>query len=185
MKSVILYKILGLVCLGIISRLFPHPPNFTALNAIALYSGFYIGSLPIALCTVFSLMLFSDYVFFGLHSSIIFVYTSYGLISLMGQILRFDKSFIYTTILLGLSSLFFFIITNFGVWLSDSIYPKTAVGLSLCYLAGIPFFINNLLSTFLYGGILFGWRAFMKNSTNGNSRFLKTSNPNYFYDSLK
>jgi hypothetical protein len=49
----------------------------------------------------------------------------------------------------------FFIITNFGIWLSTNYYPKTGAGLAACYTASIPFFHQTLLSD-LFFGITFG-----------------------------
>lgn len=149
----LMYKILGLIFLGVMSRLIPHAPNFTAINAIALFGFYSLGSLRMSLITVFSVMLLSD-LFFGFYSSIIFTYLSFGLIVFMGYGLPPKISLRRTTFLLVISSLLFFIITNFGIWLVDSMYPKTIEGLGLCYLAAIPFLANNLLGTLFYGGIL-------------------------------
>ena len=51
------------------------------------------------------------------------------------------------------SSLLFFLITNFSVWLIYDYYPKTFEGLLLCYTMGIPFVKNTILSTMIYTGI--------------------------------
>ncbi len=158
MRRACLHRILGFIFLGMMSRLLPHPPNFTAINAIALFGICSLGNLGISLFTVFSTMLLCDLVI-GFHSSMVFVYLSYGLIVLMGYWLKSKRSLIRSIFLLALSSLLFFIITNFGVWLVGSMYPKTIIGLELCYLAAIPFLSNNLMSTLLYGGMLFGWLA--------------------------
>jgi hypothetical protein len=55
-----------------------------------------------------------------------------------------------------LSALVFFIVTNFGVWAFDSLYPKTFPGLIACYVSAIPFFRNTLLGDLMYTAILFG-----------------------------
>ena len=49
-----------------------------------------------------------------------------------------------------LGSLCFFIITNFGAWLTLEMYEKNAAGLLQSYIMAIPFFHNTLISTFLY-----------------------------------
>jgi hypothetical protein len=54
------------------------------------------------------------------------------------------------------SSLLFFAITNFGMWLFSGIYPHTTVGLSACYVAAIPFFQNTLAGDLFYATLLFG-----------------------------
>jgi hypothetical protein len=161
LNRTLLNKVLGLILLGTMSRLLPHPPNFTAINAIALFGIYSLGSLGASIFTVFSALLLTDLVF-GFHSSMIFVYLSYGLNVLLGYWLKSKMSLIRTTFLLMLSSLLFFIITNFGVWLHTSLYPKTVAGLELCYLAAIPFHANNLIASLLYGGMLFKWFAVAK-----------------------
>lgn len=150
------YRMLGFIILGLMSRLLPHPPSFTAINAVALFGICSLGNLGRSLFAVGTTMLLSDLVF-GFHSSMLFVYLSLALIVLMGYGLKSKRSLTRTTFLLTFSSLLFFLITNFGVWLVGSMYPKTIIGLELCYLAAIPFLANNVISTVLYGGILYGW----------------------------
>ncbi|MEX1098673.1 MAG: DUF6580 family putative transport protein [Planctomycetales bacterium] len=51
----------------------------------------------------------------------------------------------------------FFVVTNFGVWyLGDGkLYPHDSTGLLACYVAGIPFFRNSLLSMGVFSAVLF------------------------------
>jgi hypothetical protein len=60
------------------------------------------------------------------------------------------------------SSILFFILTNFGVWASGHLYPKTWAGLVTCYTAALPFFRNSLEGDLLYTLILFGGFALME-----------------------
>lgn len=149
-----LSRIFGFILLGVLSRLLPHPPNVTAMNAIALFGVSSLGSLRLPLLTTFSPTILSNLVF-GFDLSLVFVYVSFGLIVLLGYGLKSNRSLARTTFLLVTSCLLFFLISNFGVWLVCSMYPKTIAGLGLCYLAAIPFLVNNLIGTLLYGWILF------------------------------
>ncbi|MBI2036168.1 hypothetical protein HYT17_00830, partial [Candidatus Microgenomates bacterium] len=54
------------------------------------------------------------------------------------------------------SSLLFFLITNFGVWLIGGLYPKTFTGLVNAYFYAIPFFRNTLMGDVFYTGLFFG-----------------------------
>lgn len=55
------------------------------------------------------------------------------------------------------SSVSFFLVSNFAVWLAGNIaYPKTLAGLSACYLAALPFFRNDVISTLLFSTVFFG-----------------------------
>ena len=54
------------------------------------------------------------------------------------------------------ASTLFFVITNFGVWAFDGLYPRTFEGLVVCYIAAIPFFGNTLAGSLFYTAVLFG-----------------------------
>ena len=49
----------------------------------------------------------------------------------------------------------FFLISNFGVWLTGSMYALNTKGLIACYVAGIPFFDESLWSTLLFSITIF------------------------------
>ena len=52
-----------------------------------------------------------------------------------------------------IGALTFFIISNFGVWISGSYYDISTQGLLNCYIMAIPFFTNTLLSTLFFAVI--------------------------------
>lgn len=54
------------------------------------------------------------------------------------------------------ATLVFFLVTNFGVWASGMMYPKSGAGLIAAYAAGLPFLLNSLLANLLFSGVLFG-----------------------------
>ena len=60
------------------------------------------------------------------------------------------------------SSIAFFLITNFGTWLMWDIYPKTGAGLISCYIAGIPFFKGTIMGDLFFNLALFGSFALAK-----------------------
>jgi len=58
------------------------------------------------------------------------------------------------------SSVSFFLISNFAVWLAGYIvYPKTFAGLISCYVAAIPFFQRGLASDLFFSAVFFGLGA--------------------------
>jgi hypothetical protein len=61
------------------------------------------------------------------------------------------------------SSTSFFILSNFAVWAGSNMYPHTAAGLLACYVAAIPFYANDLMSTGVTAGALFGLPALARN----------------------
>ena len=144
---------IALLIFGITARLLPHEYNFTPVTAIALFGGAYL-SRRYAVILPLALMVISD-IFIGLHDTIFFTWGSVILIALLGTQIKDRKT---PAIVLGsslVSALLFFIITNFGAWLSD-LYPHNFNGLIDCYTLAIPFFRTTLISSVLYGVILFG-----------------------------
>jgi hypothetical protein len=60
------------------------------------------------------------------------------------------------------ASVIFFIVSNFGVWLSGSMYPLTFEGLTASYTAAIPFFHYTIAGNVVYSAVLFGAYEWMK-----------------------
>jgi hypothetical protein len=54
------------------------------------------------------------------------------------------------------SSTSFFLASNFAVWLGFGSYPHTLGGLAACYVAGLPFYRNDVLATTLLTSAVFG-----------------------------
>ena len=136
---------LSMVVFILVFRYFPHPPNFTPVLALTLYTSIYFGlrSSPFVILA----FAFSDY-FLGFHQLLIFTWGSLAIISVIGM---FGKSFVSRLSLLFLSSIIFFICSNFGVWLFSEFYTKDLDGLLQCYVLAIPFFTNTIISTFVFG----------------------------------
>lgn len=145
-----------LLILGIaVFRLFPHYPNFTPVAGMALFGGAYFSNKKTALIIPFVAMILSD-TLLGFHSTIWAVYLSFALIVMIGYLLQTRKR-VFNILLASIaSSVLFFAITNFSVWVSGEIYPMNYFGLIECYIAAIPFFHYTMLGDLFYAGILFG-----------------------------
>lgn len=50
----------------------------------------------------------------------------------------------------------FFLLSNFVVWIGGGMYPHNASGLAACYIAALPFYANDLISTGVLSAALFG-----------------------------
>ena len=144
------YYIIFLLSIVILvqSRLIPHPPNFTPILAVGIFSGYYFKKFYIS----FSLLIFSMFLgdlYIGLHSTMLFTYTALSIPILIGILIKNLK---FKEILFSglISALSFFLITNFGAWLILDIYEKNFYGLVNSYIMALPFFSNTLLSTFLF-----------------------------------
>ena len=62
------FLVLGIIILGILTRLIPHPPNFTPILSFALLSGVYSKN-NLGIFIPISIMLLSD-MFLGSHVAI-------------------------------------------------------------------------------------------------------------------
>src|SRR5919112_2777513 len=72
-------------------RLVPHPPNFTPIGAMALFSGAYLGPRWLAFAAPLAALLLSDLVL-GFYPEVIFVYLSVAAIVLIGFALSRRKT---------------------------------------------------------------------------------------------
>lgn len=155
----LIHKI-GIILLGVIARLIPHAPNFSPIGGLALFSGANFKNKFSFLIPILA-MLISD-IFLGFHKTIPYVYLSFIIIFLIGRNMKFNK---WQTLLSAslVSSVLFFLITNFGVWLNFNMYPKTIDGLVQCYVMGIPFFRNTLISDLFYSFSFFYGYRFLSN----------------------
>jgi hypothetical protein len=142
-----------LIIFAAFSRLIPHPANFAPIAAIALFSGVYLDKKYFLIIPA-AAMLLSD-IFLGFHSMMIWVYGSFAVIALLGLWLKSHKNigYIFGTTLV--SSVIFFIITNFGVWISG-FYEYSFNGLVECYTLAIPFFRNSVAGDLFYAAVMFG-----------------------------
>lgn len=153
-------SILLIILLAVFARLIPHPPNFAPIAGLALFSGSYFKN-KISLLIPLAVMILSD-IFLGFHSTVLYVYASFILITFIGNKLRSLK-FLNLLSASLLSSIMFFLITNFGVWAAGSMYPKTFNGLIQSYQMGLPFFRNTILGDLFYSfSFFYGFEFFSK-----------------------
>lgn len=142
-------------------RLLPHPPNFTPIGAMALFGGAYLGRRAFAFAAPLGALLLSDLVL-GFHGSMPFVYAGVALTVLIGWALASRLSAVTVAGAALASSVLFFGLTNFGVWLTSGMYPLTLAGLTACFVAAIPFFQNTLAGDLFYSALLFGGFALLE-----------------------
>lgn len=150
-----LVSLLSAIAAAAALRLVPHPPNFSPIDAMALFSGAYIARRSIALAAPLAALFLSDLVL-GFYPGMLFQYAAVVVIVLMGS-LALSRIGLLRLIGAALaSSVVFFVISNFGTWLVSGIYPHTAAGLGACYAAGVPFFQNTVVGDQFYTALLFG-----------------------------
>lgn len=150
---------LGIILVAAFSRLIPHPPNFTPIGGLAIFSGIYFDDKRAVFLPIFA-MLISDLVL-GFHSTMVFVYFGFLLMFFIGRFIRKKTNFKKLVLASIISSCLFFLITNFGVWLLFDMYSKNLNGLINCYLMALPFFRNTLLGDIFYSLLFFYSHQFL------------------------
>jgi len=175
MKSKITLISILLIFIAALARLIPHPSNVTPIAAMAMVGGAYLSRkyivflMPILALYLSDLILnntalrayypdnegvvwFADYM--------LWVYGGVAAIVIIASFLlkKIKISNLIVTTILG--SIAFFLISNFGVWLTGSMYTKDLSGLLSCYGMAIPFFKYSILGNFVYVFLLFGAMEF-------------------------
>ena len=140
-------------------------PNFSAVGAIALLGATYFKGvskwmIPIALLWISDLVL-NNVVYAEYYDSFQFIGSTwvYGAFLLTGIVAYFimRKASWFRLGVAGLTaSIIFFVVTNFGVWMTSGMYTLDTSGLVTCFTLAIPFFINTLLGNLFYSFLLFG-----------------------------
>lgn len=156
------------IALVALSRLIPHWPNFTPVIAIALMGGVLFADRLRSVLVPVVAMILSDAALglaygseYALHGTQPWVYGSVIAISMFGHAIRSWRPAV--TVLGGgtIATVAFFIVTNFAVWFSGTMYPLSYEGLGACYMAGLAFYrdggnflLNGLVSTWLFATVI-------------------------------
>jgi hypothetical protein len=156
------------ILLAALSRVIPHPHNFTPVGAIALFGAahfrqrwvaFLVPTLSLWISDlVINNVLYREYYpeFTFNPGTLATTYLPFGMIVVLGLFLL--KKITPTNVVAASlsASVLFFLVSNFVVWQGSTVYPPNGVGLFLCYEAGLPFFRNGLIGDLFFSGVLFG-----------------------------
>jgi len=155
--------------LAALTRLVPHAlhgtgMNFTAVGAGLLFFGSRrprwqaVAAVAILAATDFYLTRFVYGFPFQLKGYLV-TWAWYAAICLLaGGLLR---KVTVLRVLAGVlaSATSFFLLSNLAVWFGSGMYPHSASGLVACYVAALPFYANDLISTGVLSAALFGLPA--------------------------
>ena len=175
-----LFLLIVLILSAAFARLVPHMHNAAPVAAMTLFAAAYLPSRRWSVLLPLAAMFLSDAVLYATKdvayrdqavSNMLFVYSTFAVIALLGQWLRQRVTIgrVIGTTLAG--SAVFFLITNFGAWLSLSLplsatqpatYSRTLSGLINCYIAGVPFFRGTFVGDLVYSAVLFGGFALLE-----------------------
>lgn len=159
-QSTLLLPAIMLMLAAAFTRLIPHAPNFTAIGAIAIFGGSVVKDKKLAFLLPLSALLLSD-LFFQLFTttkgfygvSQLFVYAAFMIITALATLIK-NRSAVNIALAAVWSGIIFFVISNMGVWLSSTIYPKTLAGFASCLAIALPFYSNDILGNFALNTIL-------------------------------
>jgi len=163
--------ITALILVAAITRLLPHPVNFGPMAAIALFAGAQLGNRKWAMLTILLAAMFSDllvnaiiYSYYSLgyfvNGGTLSIYACYLLFGMFGSSIK-SVSIPSVGGRAILSSLIFFLVTNFMVWKGSGMYSLDMAGLMTSYLAGLPFLQYTLASDLIYSAALFSAYAYV------------------------
>lgn len=157
--------ILIIIVMGIYYRLIPHPPNFSPLIPLTVFSGFVLArkiNKFLAFFIPLIIMLTSDLIL-GTYKSMLFVYIGFFTSSLLSFIYSLFlkttdkiKTIFHANLSSLINNIWFFLVSNFGVWLTTTMYSKDFKGLVECYIMALPFFKNSLIASLLFTTLIFG-----------------------------
>ena len=162
-----------LILLGVVSRYLVagHLPllNFTAVTGSLIYFGArrswreMLAPLAVFMLSDYCLTTYTYHYTFHWQSYGI-TWTWYVAVMALGFILLGKQ----TTLTRGVAATLlgptgFFLVSNFGVWVaSGGMYPPTLAGLGACYVAGLPFYRNDLAATAIVLGVALGVPALVR-----------------------
>lgn len=152
---------MSLVVFGVLTRTAIHwAPNVEFVTAITFLACYIYRDLKVQLGVPILIMFLSDLII-GNTSIFIFTWTGFllpvVLMHFFGLIYpRSDLKVWQITLLALISTLLFFLWTNFGVVVVSEMYSKDAIGLLQSYVNGLPFLRNQLFGNLMIvPGMLF------------------------------
>ena len=138
----------------------PHAWHFTPLAASLLFFGAR-GSrrqmwIPLVLLSATDVVLTRFMWHYPFTWDTLITWAWYAAILWLGTNLRENSGFWRVAAAAAVSSVSFFIVSNFAVWLAwPAMYPRTVAGLIACYEAAIPFFRGTAVSDMFFSLVMF------------------------------
>ena len=166
-----------LVVVAALSRILPHPPNVTPVAAMGLFGAAYFSSKRMTYLIPFMALFLSDLFinnfllrsFFPEATGIIwfteislFVYIGFALTIFLSRYVLKRVNTINVVKASLLASVIFYLVSNFGVWLTMTNTALSLVTLIEVYVAGLPYFLNSLLGNIFFAAVFFGAAEYIR-----------------------
>jgi hypothetical protein len=133
--------------------LIPHIWNFTAIGALAIFSGAQFSNRGLAFILPLAAMAISDIVIGNGFS--VLVYLGFTAMVACGFLVRSKVNVTNVVLASFISASVFFLITNFAFFYPVTLYPHNISGILTSYAAGLPFFRNMLIGNMVFSAVLF------------------------------
>ncbi len=147
--------LVAMIMLAALSRVLYHPWNATPVAAMALFAGANFTDRKSAFFVPLAAMFISDIVL-GFYPLVFLTYLCFAATVLIGRSLQRKRTVVRTGLACVSASVLFFVVTNFGCWLTMAEYTKDLHGLAQCYALALPFFRNTFIGDLGFTAVLFG-----------------------------
>jgi Family of unknown function (DUF6580) len=141
-------------------RFLPLPFSFAPVTAALLYFGARRPGtelwIPVAALAASGVYLSRNVYGYPLSADLLVTWAWYAGMVLLGGLLAKNASALRVGAASLTASVSFYAVSNFAVWAVWNMYPKTASGLATCYVAGLPFFRNAVVSDLFFVAMFFG-----------------------------
>lgn len=147
---------LALIVFVALSRVIPHPPNFTPLFSVTIFSAYFAPSFWWAIAIPQGALLLSN-IFIGFSSSAMITAifcVGMAVFAKSAKCVTNSQSIFWLASSIVVPALFF-VVSNFFVWLDSSFYSQDLAGLVLCYTSAVPFALSSFTSTLAYSFLFF------------------------------
>jgi hypothetical protein len=157
---------------AVLTRVVPHPGlwNFAAVGAMLIYFGArrpwreFIAPFVALAVVDYCLTVFAYHTAFRAQDYLL-TWAWYAMAFALGRILLSARTTfvrVAASALLGPTS--FFVLSNFAVWAGGTMYARSLNGLATCFIAGLPFYRNDLVSTGFFLALAFGVPVLVRRS---------------------
>ena len=147
------------VIFAVLFRFLPHQYGFAPVVACLLFFGAHESRkrmwIPVALLVLSDVLLNKFVYAYPLAADQYVTWVWYAAIVLLGTTLQKKASMLRILGTALVSSVSFFLISNFAVWAVYNMYPKTLQGLMVSYEVGLPFFRRALEGDLLFTAAMF------------------------------
>ena len=167
-----------LVLIAVLTRVLPHAGwwNFTAVGGALLYFGArrpwreMVAPLAALMATDYCLTVYAYHYAFHPADYVMQWAWSIGVMALGLVLLRSRTTFLRVAAGVVLGPTSFFLLTNYAVWAGSGMYPHSMAGLETCYMAAIPFYQNDLISTAIVAGLAFGLPVLLRRTSHARAQ---------------